>query len=53
MMAAWTYEADSSYEIAYVGVTGEPYTSYTASLRGERPAGERVLRQRHDGGLDV
>ena len=30
MMAAWTYEADSSYEIAYVGVTGEPYTSYTA-----------------------
>ena len=29
MTATWAYKRDGSYQIAYAGVTGEPYTSYT------------------------
>ena len=37
MRAAWTYNADGSYEIAYVGVTGQNYTSYTVITANGRP----------------
>ena len=29
MTRTWTYDADGSYQVAWAGVTGEPYTAYT------------------------
>ena len=29
MTAAWTYNSDGSYDVAYSGVAGQPYTAYT------------------------